>query len=50
VKTGATPAGVLPSQADQPASAFAEKSAVIILTVIKRNDAFAVTEHLTDGE
>jgi hypothetical protein len=41
---------VPPSQADEPTSAFAEKTPGIFLTVVKKHDAFAVTEHLTDGD
>jgi hypothetical protein len=50
VKTGSTQAGVLPSQANDPTSAFTEKSATIFLTVIKRLHGFAAMGQLTDGD
>jgi hypothetical protein len=50
VKTGSTQAGVLPSQANEPTSAFTEKPVNIFLTVIKRLHGFAATEQLTDGD
>jgi hypothetical protein len=50
VKTGWTQVGVLPSQANRPTSAFIEKQATILLTVIKRLHVFAATEQLTDGD
>jgi hypothetical protein len=50
MKTVSAHAGLLPSQANQPTSAFAKKSATIVLTVIKRLHGFAATEQLTDGK
>jgi hypothetical protein len=50
MKTGSRRARLRASQASQPTCAFDEKSASILLTVIKRRHGFAALDRLTDGD
>ncbi|MDT5211349.1 MAG: hypothetical protein QOF67_3764 [Mycobacterium sp.] len=47
--TAPTQAEEVASHADQPTSAFAEKSATLVLTVIKRLHGFAAAKQPIDG-
>jgi hypothetical protein len=50
MKTGSTRTRLRGSQANQPTSAFTEKSASILLTVIKQLHGFAALDRLSDGD